>query len=138
MYKFDGFTAYTDDEKNCFGLVEVHSNMHDLLEYDIDAERKSYSAEISFLENNCSSLVTPNFSIHLILRKDERSQACETWKLTGLLTQIPAVNNKLTISLSSVQYYVDGDEQIYWDVKYIHRIRGKDYMEETRKNLAME
>jgi hypothetical protein len=66
MNKFNGFTAYTDDEKNCLGLVEVYSNMCDLLVYDINAERKSYSAEISFLEKDCSGLITTNQNIHLI------------------------------------------------------------------------
>jgi hypothetical protein len=137
MRELKGFTAYLNDEKDCLGLVDVHSNMGDLSEYTIYSIQQSYLAEISFLETNCMSLVPAN-PLHLTLRNnDERpGQKYETWKITG---QTTFPDNVLKINLSLVKHYINGDEHIYWDpYKYIHRINGIDYMEETRKNLAME
>ena len=136
--ELNGFTAYSDDEKDCFGLVSVRSNMGDLSGCEDASNKHTYEAEISFLEKNCLSLLTANPLRLTLRRNDERAgQAYEAWKLTGLVSGFSI--NPLNISLTLVAHYIDGDEHIYWDVfKLIHRIDGKDYMEVTRKNLGME
>jgi hypothetical protein len=126
---FNKYTAYTDDEENCLGLVEMYSNIRDLLNYSVDSSHNSYSAEINFLEKDYSCLINSSQIINLILRKDNRSQACELWKLTGTTNVIPVADNKLSVYLSKIVYYFDGDEHIFWDAfKLIHRIRGVDYI----------
>jgi len=135
--ELNGLTAYTKDEKDCFGLVVVRSNMGDLSVYSSIPDQQIYEAEISFPGNNCLSLLPAN-PLRLTLRTDDvrAGQSYETWKITG---QVEAFTvNFLKISLSLVEHYIDGDEHIYWDAyKYIHRIDGKDYMEETRKNVGI-
>jgi hypothetical protein len=136
--EYSGFTAYSDDDKDCFGLVDVLSNMGDLSVYEVASNKPPYKAEIYFSGNDCLRLPPANPFRLTLRRNDERTgQAYETWKLIGQATAFPV--NPLKISLSSVVHYIDGDEHIYWDVfKPIHRINGKDHMEETRKNLGME
>jgi phage tail tube protein FII len=126
----NGFTAYTEDTNNCFGLAKVYSNMGDLMIIPTTFQG-SYSAEITFLDNNAFKLVSAN-PLRLTLRNN-----LETWKLTG--TVLSFSDNNLKISLTAVEYYVDDDEKLKWDVfKYIHRINGHDHMDETRKNIGME
>ena len=135
--EFTGLTAYSKDEKDCFGLVIVRSNMGDLSVYTVIPNQQIYEAEISFPGNNCMGLLPAN-PLRLTLRTDNvrAGQAYETWKITGQVTAFSI--NLLKISLSLVEHYIDGVEHIYWEpYKYIHRINGKDYMEETRKNVCI-
>jgi hypothetical protein len=136
--EYSGFTAYSDDDKNCFGLVDVSSNMGDLSVYEVASKKPPYEAEIYFSGHDCSSLLTAN-PLRLILRRndDRAGQPCETWKLSGQIKNFSV--NPLKITLYSVEHYIDGDEHIYWNVfKPVHRIDGKDHMEETRKNTSLE
>jgi len=138
MRELYGFTAYSDDEKDCFGLVDVLSNMGDLSFYTDVPNQQMYEAEISFSGNNYSRLISTNLLLLTLRTNDVRAdQPYETWKLAGKATVFPV--NLLKITLTKVVHYIDGDEHIYWDKsEYIHRINGKDYMEVTRKNLGME
>jgi len=128
MYKkFNGFTAYEEASNSNLGKVDIYSNMLGL--FNRVFEKGGYKAEIYFLETIAIEFANP---FRLTLRKDK-----ETWRLTGQGTTF--LGNKLTISLSLVEYYIDGDEHIYWDVyKYIHRIHGHDKMKDTRINLGLE
>jgi len=135
MYEwFDGFISYTDDSNRCFGTVKVYSNMRGLM----SLEQNNYTAEISFLEMLCTELISAN-PLHLVLKKNSENtnKVAETWKLTGQITS--SSDNSLTVALSLVEYYCDGEECIYWDAfKYIHRIHGQDKMRETRINIGLE
>jgi len=135
MYEwFDGFTAYTDDSNRSFGIVKVHSNMRGLM----SLEQNNRTAEISFLEMRCTELIHAN-PLRIVLKKncENTNQVAETWKLTGQITS--RSGNSITVALSLVEYYCDGEECIYWDVhKYILRIHGQDKMRETRVNIGLE
>jgi len=60
MGEYSGFTAYSYDGKDCFGLVDVISNMGDLSVYEVASNKPPYKAEIYFSGNDCSSLLTAN------------------------------------------------------------------------------
>ena len=127
---FDGFTAFTEDPDDCLGLVKVYSNMSDLMFYS-STSQGSYSAEITFPAANAHKLLPAN-PLCLTLRKN-----LETWKLIGQI--LSSSHDNVKINLTAVEYYVDGDENLKWDVfKNIHRVKGHDFMEETRKNIGMQ